>query len=105
MVEQILKELGPFLAFGGACPKHYDTPVVVSVSADTAEEFAVACEELSLPEVAAIEANISCPNLEADGMAFAMAAETTYKAISAIRRRTPHPLWVKLTPNVSDVAR
>jgi dihydroorotate dehydrogenase (NAD+) catalytic subunit len=83
---------------------HYDTPVVVSVSADTAEEFAAACEELSLPEVAAIEANISCPNLEADGMAFAMAAETTYKAVSAIRRRTRHPLWVKLTPNVANVA-
>ena len=82
----------------------YDTPVVVSISADTAEEFASACEEVSLPEVAAIEANISCPNLEADGMAFAMAPESTYRAISAIRRRTSHPLWAKLTPNAANVA-
>lgn len=82
----------------------HDTPVVVSVSADTAEEFATACEALSLPEVAAIEANISCPNLEADGMAFAMAAQTTYQAVSAIRRRTHHPLWVKLTPNAANIA-
>ncbi|AGW92937.1 MULTISPECIES: dihydroorotate dehydrogenase [Cupriavidus] len=82
----------------------YDTPVVVSISADTAEEFALACEEMSLPEVAAIEANISCPNLEADGMAFAMLPETTYKAVSAIRRRTRHPFWVKLTPNASNIA-
>ena len=72
----------------------FDTPVVVSVSADTAESFGQACATLSLPEVAAIEANISCPNLEADGMAFAMQPETTYKAVSAIRRRTTHPLWV-----------
>jgi dihydroorotate dehydrogenase (NAD+) catalytic subunit len=75
----------------------FDTPVVVSISADTADEFAEACEEMSLPEVAAIEANISCPNLEADGMAFAMLPDTTYKAVSAIRRRTDHPFWVKLT--------
>ncbi|VVE17589.1 dihydroorotate dehydrogenase [Pandoraea capi] len=82
----------------------FDTPVVVSVSADTAESFAEACETLSLPEVTAIEANISCPNLEADGMAFAMQAESTYKAVSAIRRRTSHPLWVKLTPNAGQIA-
>lgn len=82
----------------------YDTPVVVSISADTAEEFGAACEEMSLPEVAVIEANISCPNLEADGMAFAMLPETTYKAVAAIRRRTKHPFWVKLTPNAGNIA-
>ncbi|WP_287497736.1 dihydroorotate dehydrogenase [Pandoraea sp. CB10b_02] len=82
----------------------FDTPVVVSVSADTAESFGEACAALSLPEVAAIEANISCPNLEADGMAFAMQPESTYKAVSAIRRRTSHPLWVKLTPNAGQIA-
>ncbi|BBQ01365.1 hypothetical protein BSFA1_64930 (plasmid) [Burkholderia sp. SFA1] len=42
----------------------FNTPVVVSISADTADEFGDACEQMSLPEVAAIEANISCPNLE-----------------------------------------
>lgn len=82
----------------------FDTPVVVSISADTVDEFAQAIEEMSLPEVAVIEANISCPNLEADGMAFAMTPETTYKVVSAIRRRTQHPFWVKLTPNASHIA-
>ncbi|NYT68614.1 dihydroorotate dehydrogenase [Pusillimonas noertemannii] len=82
----------------------YDTPVVVSISADTVDEFAQAVAEMSLPEVAVIEANISCPNLEADGMAFAMDPDTTYKAVSAIRRHTSHPFWAKLTPNASHVA-
>lgn len=82
----------------------YDTPVVVSVSADTAIDFALACEQLSLPEVAAIEANISCPNLEADGMAFGMDAQTTWQVVDAVRRRTRHPLWVKLTPNAGNIA-
>lgn len=82
----------------------FDTPVVVSISADTVDEFAQAIEAMSLPEVTVIEANISCPNLEADGMAFAMTPETTYKVVSAIRRRTQHPFWVKLTPNASHIA-
>lgn len=82
----------------------YDTPVVVSISADTVEEFSQACAEMSLPEVTVIEANISCPNLEADGMAFAMSPESTYKVVSAIRRRSRHPFWVKLTPNASNIA-
>ncbi len=82
----------------------FGTPVVVSISADTVDEFAQACAEMSLPEVAVIEANISCPNLEADGMAFAMSPETTYKAVSAIRAVTRHPFWVKLTPNASNIA-
>jgi dihydroorotate dehydrogenase (NAD+) catalytic subunit len=82
----------------------FDTPVVVSISADTVEEFGQAVAEMSLPEVAVIEANISCPNLEADGMAFAMMPDTTYKVVSAIRRRTNHAFWAKLTPNASQIA-
>jgi dihydroorotate dehydrogenase (NAD+) catalytic subunit len=82
----------------------FDTPVVVSISADTVGEFADAVAQMSLPEVAVIEANISCPNLEADGMAFAMTPETTYQVVSAIRRRTTHALWAKLTPNASHIA-
>ena len=80
------------------------TPLVVSVSADTIEEFAQACAELSVPGVAAIEANISCPNLEEDGRAFAMSARDTAAVLAAIRARTSLPLWAKLTPNTGDIA-
>jgi dihydroorotate dehydrogenase (NAD+) catalytic subunit len=79
-------------------------PLVASVSADTAEEFAAACEALSLPGVAAIEANISCPNIEADGRAFAMSATDTHRAITHIKRSSRVPIWAKLTPNVADIA-
>ena len=79
-------------------------PLVASVSADTAEEFAAACEALSVPGVAAIEANISCPNLEADGRAFAMDAKHTHRAIAAIKQHARVPIWAKLTPNVADIA-
>jgi dihydroorotate dehydrogenase (NAD+) catalytic subunit len=79
-------------------------PLVASVSADTAEEFAAACEALSVPGVAAIEANISCPNLEADGRAFAMDPKHTHRAIAAIKQHARVPIWAKLTPNVADIA-
>ena len=79
-------------------------PLVASVSADTAEEFATACETFSAPGIAAIEANISCPNIEADGRAFAMSAQDTYRAVSAMKQRSRVPIWAKLTPNVTDIA-
>lgn len=82
----------------------WKTPLVVSISADTVEEFAQACAALSVPGVAAIEANISCPNLEADGRAFAMSARDTAVVLAAIRARTSLPLWAKLTPNTGDIA-
>jgi dihydroorotate dehydrogenase (NAD+) catalytic subunit len=79
-------------------------PLVASISADTAEEFAAACKAISVPGVDAIEANISCPNLEADGRAFAMSPKDTQRAIAAIKRETQVPIWAKLTPNVADIA-
>ncbi len=84
--------------------KEVPAPLVASVSADTADEFAMACEIFSAPGIAAIEANISCPNLEADGLAFAMSAEDTHRAVSAMKKRARVPIWAKLTPNVTDIA-
>jgi dihydroorotate dehydrogenase (NAD+) catalytic subunit len=81
----------------------YDTPLVVSISAPTAEGFASLAHELTIPGVAAIEANISCPNIEEDGKAFAMSAEPTEKVTRALRAATTLPLWVKLTPNTGDM--
>ena len=79
------------------------SPLVASVSADTVAEFADAAAALSVPGVAAIEANISCPNLEADGHAFAMMPDSTHAAVAAIRQRTRLPVWAKLTPNTGDI--
>ena len=81
----------------------FDTPLVVSISAPTAEGFASLAAELSLPGVAAIEANISCPNIEEDGKAFAMRADSTQNVTRHLRAATKLPLWVKLTPNTGDM--
>ena len=81
-----------------------ESPLVVSISAPTAEGFASLAADLTLPPVAAIEANISCPNLEEDGRAFAVHAASTENAVRLMREATDLPLWVKLSPNTTDIA-
>src|SRR6516164_6659366 len=95
-VAHFVKETLPYYA-------RYDTPLVVSISAPTADGFASLAAELSLPGVAAIEANISCPNIEEDGKAFAIHADATEKVTGHLREATKLPLWVKLTPNTGDM--
>jgi dihydroorotate dehydrogenase (NAD+) catalytic subunit len=81
----------------------YKPPLVVSISAPTAEGFANLAAELTRAGVAAIEANISCPNIEEDGKAFAMRAASTELVVRQLRAATSLPLWVKLTPNTGDL--
>ncbi|MEP3279231.1 MAG: dihydroorotate dehydrogenase [Stappiaceae bacterium] len=80
----------------------YNAPLVVSISAGSADEFAALCEEISVPGVNAIEVNISCPNIEEDGKAFAMRPSSTTAVMKKLRSATDLPLWAKLTPNTGE---
>ncbi|WP_075631647.1 dihydroorotate dehydrogenase [Novacetimonas hansenii] len=82
----------------------WGTPLIVSISAPDAAGFATLARAVSIAGVDAIEANISCPNIEADGKAFAMEANATTKVVTALRAATDLPLWVKLTPNCHDMS-
>lgn len=84
--------------------RRFTAPLVVSVSAPTAEAFGEAARALSLPGVAALEANISCPNLEEDGRAFAATAGPAAAAVAAMVRATHLPVWAKLSPQTGDLA-
>ncbi|MBN9476527.1 MAG: dihydroorotate dehydrogenase B catalytic subunit [Bordetella sp. SCN 67-23] len=85
--------------------RKFSPPLVVSISAPSNDGFARLAAELSQVEgVAAIEANISCPNIEEDGKAFAMHARSTAAVVKALRASTSLPLWVKLTPNTGEIA-
>ncbi|KQY50794.1 dihydroorotate dehydrogenase [Rhizobium sp. Root491] len=81
----------------------YEAPLVVSISAGTADDFARFSEEISIPGVDAIEVNISCPNIEDHGKAFAMRPGSTENVIRKIRDATDLPLWAKLSPNTGEV--
>jgi dihydroorotate dehydrogenase (NAD+) catalytic subunit len=84
--------------------RRFSSPLVVSISAPSVDAFAEVAARLDVPGIAAIEANISCPNIEEDGKAFAMNARATDLVVSKLRRASTLPLWVKLTPNTGDVA-
>jgi dihydroorotate dehydrogenase (NAD+) catalytic subunit len=98
------KGIAHFLAETLPFYRSFASPLIVSVSAPTIAEFAEAAAQLNQPGIAGIEANISCPNIEEDGKAFAMRPATTEQAIAAMRAVTDLPLWAKLTPNTGDIA-
>ncbi|WP_392559471.1 dihydroorotate dehydrogenase [Orbus mooreae] len=96
-VEYYINHVVPFFS-------QYQSPLVASISANTAGEFAELAAILSeVNGISAIEANISCPNIEAHGKAFAIEACSTANVIKMLRAATPLPIWAKLTPNTSDI--
>lgn len=82
-----------------------DVPVIVNVSGHSLEEYVAVVERLDgRPEVEAMEINISCPNVDAGGMAFGTECASAAEVTAACRARTSKPLIVKLSPNVTDIA-
>jgi len=80
------------------------TPVIVNVSGHSVAEYAAVIERLEdEPGVAAYEVNISCPNVDAGGMAFGTDCAAAAEVTAACRAVTNRPLIVKLSPNVTDI--
>ena len=79
--------------------------VFVNVCGTTIKEYVEVSRLLSQAEgVAAIELNISCPNIKEGGIQFGCSLSGTFDVVSAVRKVTPLPVIPKLTPNVTDVA-
>jgi dihydroorotate dehydrogenase (NAD+) catalytic subunit len=78
---------------------------IVNICGSTLDEYAEVARVLSDADgVAAIELNISCPNIKEGGIQFGCSLAGTAQVTSAVRRVTPLPIIPKLTPNVTDVA-
>src|SRR5437667_6865924 len=79
--------------------------VIVNICGTTLEEYVEVARILSDAEgVAALELNISCPNIKEGGITFGCSLEGTFDVVSAVRKVTRLPILPKLTPNVTDVA-
>lgn len=79
--------------------------VLVNVCGTTLDEYVEVSRVLSdHAGVAAIELNISCPNIKAGGIQFGCSLNGTYDVVNAVRKVTTLPVIPKLTPNVTDVA-
>src|SRR5215204_3200908 len=97
-VHRFVNEKLPLLRKAGA-------RTFVNVCGTTLDEYVEVCKVLSQAEgVAAIELNISCPNIKEGGIQFGCSLNGTYDVVSAVKKATHLPVIPKLTPNVTDVA-
>lgn len=81
------------------------TPVIVNVCGHAAHDYVAVIERLERePGVSAYELNISCPNVDAGGMAFGTDCSAAADVVARCRTATTRPLIAKLSPNVTDIA-
>ena len=79
-------------------------PVLASVFETEIERYAEVCTRLSgTPRLGGVEINASCPHVRSGGIEFGQRAELLGRLVRAVRRATPLPLLIKLSPNVADI--
>ncbi|WP_378956642.1 dihydroorotate dehydrogenase [Pelosinus sp. sgz500959] len=95
-VEEFLKSILPNLA-------GYDVPIIVNISGNTVEEYGELAALLTVPGIAGLELNISCPNVKEGGIAFGTQCNSAAAVVEMAKRNTNLPVIVKLSPNVTDI--
>ena len=83
----------------------YKGPIIANISGFSIDEYAYVCERIDKETDAAIlEVNISCPNVHNGGMAFGTNPEAAAAVTRAVKAVTTKPVFMKLSPNVTDIA-
>ena len=96
-IEAFIEKKLPFI-------RTVDTPCIANFFGDTVDEYAEMARRLDeLPEIAALEMNISCPNVKHGGIVFGTDPASAAGIVAACRKATKKPLIVKLSPNVTDI--
>lgn len=84
--------------------EQWDVPAIVNVSAESIEDFAMMARQLDeQPGIAALEINISCPNVAAGGYCFGWDPQMSADVTRAVREATTLPVIVKLSPGAVDI--
>jgi dihydroorotate dehydrogenase (NAD+) catalytic subunit len=95
-VEAVVRDLAPVWAT-------WSVPVIANIAAERVEDYAALARRLDgVPGIAALEVNISCPNVE-NGLEFGCRPEPAAEVTRAVRQSTDLPVIVKLTPSAGDV--
>ena len=81
----------------------YSMNIIVNISGSTPEDYGVLAEKLDVPGVAAIELNISCPNVREGGIVFGTDPRAAAQVTAEAKSHTGKPVIVKLSPNVTDI--
>jgi dihydroorotate dehydrogenase (NAD+) catalytic subunit len=92
-----------FLEHQVADYKRFTPPLVANITSMDPKDFATMAREVSIPEVAAVELNISCPTRNPGGGNFALNEDHTYAVVKGVREATDKPIWAKLSPNAGDI--
>ena len=95
-IEAAMTDLAPLWAA-------MDANIVISMAGDCVEQWEeMAAMTKGVKGFAAIELNLSCPNVD-DGAMFSHGPRLTSAAVAAVRRQADRPIWAKLSPNVPDI--
>ena len=87
-----------------AISRIFHKPVIANISGFSVEEYVYCCERIDKqPQVGIIEVNISCPNVRHGGMSFGTSPESALEITRAVKAVTTKPVFMKLTPNVTDI--
>ena len=85
--------------------KIFQGPVIANVGGFSLEEYAENCRKLNdVEQVKILEVNISCPNVHAGGKNFGCDPKAAAEVTRAVKAVTDKPVFMKLTPNVTDIA-
>lgn len=83
--------------------RKYNVPVIVNIDEDSPEEYGLLAKKLEVEGVAALEINISCPNVAQGGLAFGICPEAAAEVVKAVKRNSTKTIITKLSPNVTDI--
>lgn len=82
----------------------FNKPIIANISGFSIDEYVDCCKKIDKDEqVAIIEINISCPNVHNGGMSFGTSPESAYEVTKAVKAVTTKPVYIKLSPNVTDI--
>lgn len=96
-VEGFISKKLPFL-------RQFRVPVIVNIAGNTIGEYARITERLSDSQgIAALELNLSCPNVKEGGLILGTDPRAIFKIVKGVKKVSPWPVITKLTPNVTDI--
>lgn len=82
----------------------FHKPIIANISGFSIDEYVECCRLIDPEEqVAIIELNVSCPNVHGGGMSFGTQPDSVAEVVKAVKKVITKPLYVKLTPNVTDI--
>lgn len=98
-LEAVLAEELPRLR---AC---FSGPVIANIAGFSEADYAECAARLgAATDVALLEVNVSCPNVHGGGLSFGAAPESAAAVTRAVKRVSPKPVFVKLSPAAADIA-